>query len=178
MDASTEIDPPSSGPPAETEQNRRKSGRAIRKPEFFSEGVHSIRTTTAEKRKRATPRDDDEVDQEDDEEQEEEDASESEPDDAEDDDPDEEEMKERKRAARKASAKKRTATKSKGKSKTSRAAKKPKINGVEKQLAIRSATTNGKKKASKERKRNAPPRPIFSASAEGLYGTVPIPVFR
>ncbi|KAL1969702.1 hypothetical protein VTN77DRAFT_8255 [Rasamsonia byssochlamydoides] len=177
MDASTEIEARSSSLPAEAEQdgastNRRKSGRVIRKPEFFSEGVNSIRTTTAEKRKRTDQRDD-EVDQEDeDEDEDEEDASESEADDAEDDDPDEEELRERRRAARKASAKKRTATKSKGKTKTLYTAKKPKINGVGKQLAIRSATNGKKKASSKQKERKVPPRPIFPAAAEGLYADI------
>jgi hypothetical protein len=164
MDLSTEIEARSSDAEQDgASPNRRKSGRAVRKPKLFSEGVHSIRSNTAEKRKRNATRDDDDVDDE------EEDTSESE-DDPEDEDPDEEEEKERRRATRKASTKKSMATKSKGKSKSSRAAKKPKTNGAGKPLPIRSMA-NGKKdktpKAGKER--TGPPRPIFRAVADGLY---------
>ncbi|KAL1863545.1 cohesin complex subunit [Paecilomyces lecythidis] len=163
----------SSSPASEPEQNgassppsnRRKSSRAIRKPELFSQASYNT-----SKRKRGSRRDsddDDDDNDEDDGEEEEENASEeSDEDEDEDDDADEEEIRERKKAARKAAAKRKSTTRGKGKSQT-RAAKKPKIatNGTGKRLAIRSAT-NGKR----------PSRPLvkpnLSGPEEGLFGEI------
>ncbi|CRG83731.1 Cohesin subunit psc3 [Talaromyces islandicus] len=147
--------------------SRRKSGRAIRKPELFSKAVHSIGLNNPEKRKRNTTLDDNQDDDDEDEDEE----SESEDDD--DDDADEEEEKERRRAARKAATKRKAVNKpSASSSKSSRAAKKPKINGTGKSLAIRPATNGRQSKKPAPKKRTAPPRPIFRAIPEGLYTDV------
>lgn len=95
--------------------NRRKSGRVVKKPEVFA-------PSHATKRKRDSGADDDEdddVDMEDDE-----DASSD--DEGDDEEPDEEELRERRRNKRKAAARKPSA-------------KKPKANGAEVNLAIRPA---------------------------------------
>jgi cohesin complex subunit SA-1/2 len=148
-----------------TSSSRRKSGRAVRKPQLFSQDIHSRAANTAEKRKRTSINDD--ADEDDNVE----DASESE-DDQEDEEPDEEEEKELRRLARKAT-KRSTATKSSSKSKSSRAAKKPKINGTGKSLPIR-GTANGKKNKTpkKAKARTGPPRPVFRAVADGLYADI------
>jgi cohesin complex subunit SA-1/2 len=156
-----------SSPAPEDLSQRRKSGRATRKPQYFGDD----QLLTASKRKRAGQRGDygDEIDDVD--------ASDvdngDDDDDAEDDGPDEEEAKV-KRRARKPAAKKNTVPKRREKSQSSRAAKKPKttINGNPKELAIRPAT-NGKPKSSRTRAKpkSYKSRPIFPATDEGLYGT-------
>lgn len=146
--------------------DRRKSGRATRKPELLSQSHSDANGATAggAKRKR-TPtgnQSGDEI----------EDASEAESEGTEEDgEPDEEELREKRRAARKASAKKvASGTKSKPKAQGSRSAKKPKVtgNGAARQLALRPAT-NGKKPASRPKKPKV--RPSL-AGESGLYGTV------
>lgn len=165
----------SSSPETEQEQNgvssppenRRKSSRAIRKPELFSEANYS--TGNRSKRKRGSPRDGSDSENDEEEDEEEEDASESESDEEEDDDADEEELRERKKAARKAAAKRKAATGGKSKSQSTRAAKKPRIatNGNGRRLAIRSAT-NGKQVS---RPRKPLVKPSLSGPEEGLFGT-------
>jgi cohesin complex subunit SA-1/2 len=146
--------------------SRRKSGRAIRKPQLYSQDV-SLINNTAEKRKRTTANEDEE---DDDDEGEDEDAEEPESeDDSEDDDPDEEEEMERRRAARRAANRRRQSGRSNAKPAPSRAAKKAKTNSAGKSLAIR-PTANGKTKKAAPKKRTAPPRPIFHATSEGLFG--------
>ncbi|EED12895.1 nuclear cohesin complex subunit (Psc3), putative [Talaromyces stipitatus ATCC 10500] len=152
---------------SDVEQNggsssRRKSGRAIRKPQLYSQDV-SLNNNTAEKRKRMAANEDEENDDEEDAE-----GLESE-DDPEDEDPDEEEEKERRKAARRAANKRRQSAKGNAKRTPSRATKKAKTNSAGKSLAIRS-TTNGKAKKAAPKKRSAPPRPIFHATSEGLFG--------
>lgn len=148
--------------------SRRKSGRAIRKPQLFSKAVHSIGLNNPEKRKRNTALDDGQDD--DDEDQDEDEESDSEDDDDEDDeDADEEEEKERRKAARKTATKRKAMKKPNAGSKSSRAAKKPKINGAGKSLAIRPATNSRQTKKPAPKKRTAPPRPIFRAIPDGLY---------
>ncbi|KAI7969461.1 hypothetical protein EIK77_005091 [Talaromyces pinophilus] len=145
--------------------SRRKSGRAIRKPQLFSQDA-SLITNIPEKRKRTTANEDDEGNEE------EEDAEEPESeDDTEEDDPDEEEERERRRAARRAANRRRQSGKSNTKPAPSRAAKKAKTNSAGKSLAIRPAA-NGKTKKAAPKKRTAPPRPIFHATSEGLFETV------
>lgn len=142
--------------------SRRKSGRAIRKPQLFSQDV-SLITNIPEKRKRTTANEEGE-------DEDEEDAEEPESeDDPEDDDPDEEEERERRRAARRAANRRRQSGKSNTKPAPSRAAKKAKTNSAGKSLAIRPAA-NGKTKKAAPKKRTAPPRPIFHATSEGLFG--------
>lgn len=142
---------------------RRKSGRAIRKPQLFSQDA-SLITNIPEKRKRTTANEDDEGDEE------KEDAEEPESEDnPEDDDPDEEEERERRRAARRAANRRRQSGKSNAKPAPSRAAKKAKTNSAGKSLAIR-PVANGKTKKAAPKKRTAPPRPIFHATSEGLFG--------
>ncbi|KAJ9406059.1 hypothetical protein DTO045G8_6167 [Paecilomyces variotii] len=166
----------SSSPASEPEQNgassppanRRKSSRAIRKPELFSQASYST-----SKRKRGTRRDSDDDNDEDDGDGEEgentEEEEESDEDEDDDDDADEEEIRARRKAARKAAAKRKSTTRGKGKSQT-RATKKPKIatNGTGRRLAIRSAT-NGKQTS-------RPSRPLvkpnLSGPEEGLFGEV------
>ncbi|KAL3495767.1 hypothetical protein BJX62DRAFT_233032 [Aspergillus germanicus] len=165
---------PSSPQPGSTQDtaspagDRRKSGRATRKPELFSQTHGDINGATAggAKRKRTTTRDENEDDIVD-----AEDVSESEEDD-EEDEPDEEELREQRRAARKASAKKASSgTKPKPKSQGTRSAKKPKVagNGIANQLAFRPAT-NGGKPASRPRKPKV--RPSLVAGESGLYAEV------
>lgn len=139
--------------------SRRKSGRAIRKPQLFSQDV-SLSTNIPEKRKRTTANEDEGDD----------DAEEPETeDDLEDDDPDEEEERERRRAARRTANRRRQSGNPNTKPAPSRAAKKVKTNSAGKSLAIRSAA-NGKTKKQASKKRTAPPRPIFHATSEGLFG--------
>ncbi|KAL3467860.1 hypothetical protein BJX64DRAFT_124173 [Aspergillus heterothallicus] len=143
--------------------NRRKSGRATRKPELFSQthGDSNGATAGGAKRKRTTTGDEDEVEDV-------EEASESE-DDNEEDEPDEEELREQRRAARKSSVKKASlASKPKAKSQGSRSAKKPKVtgNGIANQLAFRPATNGGRPAA---RPRKPKVRPSLIAGERGLY---------
>ncbi|PLB51125.1 putative nuclear cohesin complex subunit [Aspergillus steynii IBT 23096] len=162
---------PSSPQPGATQEastprtDRRKSGRATRKPELFSQsyGANEDATPSGAKRKRNTPGDDDNEDEA-------EDASESESGESNDEEPDAEELREKKRAARKAASKKASSgTKTKPKSRSS---KKPKVasNGIGSQLAFRPATTNGKKPASRLRKPVI--RPSLAAGEKGLYAEV------
>lgn len=143
--------------------NRRKSGRAVRKPQLYSQDARIV--NTSEKRKRATVNDD----EEDDDEIEEESESEDDP---EDEDPDEEEEKERKRAAaRRAANKRRQNAKSNPKpASSSRATKKARTDNAGKSLAIRPAGNSRRTKKTAPKKRTAPPRPIFHATAEGMFG--------
>ncbi|KAL4934841.1 hypothetical protein BDV06DRAFT_208186 [Aspergillus oleicola] len=168
----------SSPPPAPTQDtappsgDRRKSGRATRRPELFSQSFSEVNGATTgggPKRKRTSAGDENE-----DEIEGAEDASEpeSEDDEEEDDEPDEEELREQRRAARKASAKKTSSgTKVKSKSQGSRSAKKPKVagNGIGSQLALRPAT-NGGKPASRLRRPKV--RPSLAAGESGLYAEV------
>lgn len=159
---------PSSPQPGATQEastpqtDRRKSGRATRKPELYSQkfGANEGATPGGSKRKRATPGDDNEDEAED--------ASESESGESNDEEPDAEELREKKRAARKAAAKK-TASGTKAKPK-SRSSKKPKVtsNGIGSELAFRPAATNGKKPAPRPRKPLT--RPSLAAGEKGLYG--------
>lgn len=162
---------PSSPQPGPTQDastpqtDRRKSGRATRKPELYSQryGADEGAVPGGSKRKRATPGDDNE---------EADDASGSENDESNDDEPDAEELREKKRAARRAAAKK-TASGAKAKPK-SRSSKKPKVtteNGIGSQLAFRPATANGRKAASRSRKPVV--RPSLVAGEKGLYGMLP-----
>lgn len=143
--------------------DRRKSARVTRKPELLSQS-YSDATAGGAKRKRGTTGEDDEGAGEEDEEEEPEDASES---GSEDEEPDEEEFREKKRALRKKSTKK--APKSQAGSRTTPAAKKPKIagNGIGGQLALRPAT-NGRHTTSRPRKPKV--RPSLAAGEHGLYG--------
>ncbi|OKL57572.1 hypothetical protein UA08_07012 [Talaromyces atroroseus] len=146
--------------------SRRKSGRAVRKPQLFSQDVHSLGANTAEKRKRTGQNEDEENGDEENEED-------SEPeDDSEDEDPDEEEEKERRRAARRAANKRRQNPQSNAKSSSSRATKKAKTKNAGKSLAIRPATNGKQKKKAASKKRTAPPRPIFHATSEGLFADI------
>ncbi|KAL2819123.1 hypothetical protein BJX63DRAFT_28220 [Aspergillus granulosus] len=170
-----EVESPASSPqPGLTQNtaspagNRRKSGRATRKPELYSQthGDSNGATAGGAKRKRITTGDEDENDVEDAEE-----ASESEEDD-EEDEPDEEELREQRRAARKSSAKKASSgSKPKAKSQGSRSAKKPKVtgNGIANQLAFRPAANGGKPVA---RPRKPKVRPSLVAGERGLYAEV------
>ncbi|KAL4742788.1 hypothetical protein BDV11DRAFT_180049 [Aspergillus similis] len=147
--------------------DRRKSGRATRRPELFSQTYSDANGATAggAKRKRTTTggENEDEV----------EDVSESESEEVdEDDEPDEEELREKRRAARKASAKKTSSgTKSKPKIQGPRSAKKPKVteNGIGNQLPLRPAA-NGKKLAPRPKKTQV--RPSLAAGETGLYAEV------
>jgi cohesin complex subunit SA-1/2 len=200
MDVSTAMDGRSSSPLSEPEgnapsppvNNRRKSGRATRKPELFSQVSVDNNNNNAgagtstggrSKRKRATPQDEDNEDEDEgegeDEEEDGEDASDSS--DESDGDPDEEELKEKKRKARRASSqKKKKPSSNAGKSKATssrgaRAAKKPKItNGFGTELAIRPAV-NGKKTASKPKKARARPGQIV-VEEDGLFGRNPLSI--
>lgn len=157
-----------------TPSNTRRSGRATRKPELFSQGTYS---DTTPRTKRKHPDTDGE---EEGAEGEEEDASQSETDNnAGDEDADEEEVRERKRAARKTSGKKSAAgSRGQANNKQPRATKKPRVaesNGVaaggDQQLAIRPATTNGQRKpATASRSRKPKVRPSLAAGESGLYG--------
>lgn len=146
-----EVDSPSSPSPKPAEDIR-KSGRATRRPEVFSQSTHSAKASS--KRKRGDAHDTEVSD---------EDVSESDSDDAGDDEADEEEMREKRRAARKTGSKKSTSKKG------SRAAKKPKVAGnrVGKQLAFRPAL-NGRLPASRPRKPKV--RPSLAAGERGLFG--------
>lgn len=141
--------------------DRRKSGRVTRKPELLSQ---TYSDATGAKRKRGTTGEDGEGAGEEDDESEPEDASES---GSEDEEPDEEESRENKRAARKKPIKK--TPKSNAKSRTTPAAKKPKVagNGIGGQLALRPAT-NGR--YTKKRPRKPKVRPSLAAGEHGLYG--------
>lgn len=151
--------------------SRRKSGRAIRKPQLFSQDVNLI-TNIPEKRKRPVAKEDEE--ENDDEEDAEESESEDEP---EDDDTDEEEERERRRAARRAATRKKQSGKSNSKPAPSRAAKKAKTSSAGKSLAIRPAA-NGKTKKAAPKRRTAPPRPIFHATTEGIFGKELVQFFK
>ncbi|PGH13269.1 hypothetical protein AJ80_06379 [Polytolypa hystricis UAMH7299] len=156
----------------EDSANRRRSGRAKRKPELYStQDYNPNRAPT--KRKRALPQgesDDDaseldedegegEIDAELEEEEDEEESSEGEA--------DEEELKERRRAARKAAGRK---PKEQKNSKAKHTAKKAKIsNGVPTELALRPAV-NGERPKSKSKKPR--PRPSGFTDEEGLYAEV------
>jgi cohesin complex subunit SA-1/2 len=146
-----EIDNPSS-PSSTLAEDRRKSGRATRRPEVFSQTTHSA--VPGGKRKRGEAHNAENSD---------EDMSESDTDEAGDDEADEEEQREKRRAAR------RTGTKKSASKKGSRAAKKPKVagNGVGKQLAFRPAP-NGRLPASRPRKPKV--RPSLAAGERGLFG--------
>ncbi|KAI2789571.1 hypothetical protein POX_d05065 [Penicillium oxalicum] len=146
-----------SSPASTPAEDRRKSGRATRRPEVFSQTNHSIiESNTTTKRKRG-----DALDQSDSENE----LSESDSDDAEDDEPDEEEIREKRRTVRKKGPKK-APTK-----KRTPAAKKPKVagNGVGRQLAFRPAT-NSRPPASRPRKVRA--RPSLASGEQGLYAEV------
>ncbi|CAL5873327.1 uncharacterized protein PFLUO_LOCUS7598 [Penicillium psychrofluorescens] len=148
-----EVDDPPTSPEAGSTtpaEDRRKSGRATRRPDIFSQSTHSA------KRKRGEPRGDDDSESDD--------ASESDSDDAADEDADEEELRERRRAARKATTKKLS------NSRKSHAAKKPKVtaNGLARQLAFRPA--NGRLPGSRPKK--ARPRPSLAAGERGLFAEV------
>lgn len=146
-----EVDNPSS-PSSTPAEDRRKSGRATRRPEVFSQTTHSA--ISSAKRKRGDVHETENSD---------EDVSESETDDAGDDEADEEELREKQRAAR------RTGTKKSASKKGSRAAKKPKVagSGVRKQLAFRPAL-NGRHPTSRPRKPKI--RPSLAAGERGLFG--------
>jgi cohesin complex subunit SA-1/2 len=152
---------------ASPSRDRRKSGRATRRPELFSQTYSDANGTTAggAKRKRTATGDENEDEVED--------VSDSESEEVdEDDEPDEEELREKRRAARKASAKKTSSgTKSKPKTRGSRSAKKPKVteNGIRNQLPLRPAA-NGKKLAARPKKMRV--RPSLAAGETGLYGMV------
>ncbi|KAL2862757.1 cohesin subunit IRR1 [Aspergillus lucknowensis] len=149
---------------------RRKSGRATRKPELFSQtlGDGNGEATGGPKRKRTTG-----GDENDDEAEDAEDMSEPESEDVdEEDEPDEEELREQRRAARNAAAKKASSgIRPKPKSQGARSAKKPKVtgNGIANQLALRPAA-NGGKPASRPRKPKV--RPSLIAGESGLYAEV------
>lgn len=183
VDVSTHRDRQSSSPLSEPEENassppaenRRKSGRATRKPELFSQvsvDDNNAGTAGRPKRKRATPQDEDNEDEgegEDEVEEGEEDASES---DESDGEADEEELKEKRKASRRTSSqkKKKPNAKAKAKPRESRAAKKPKItNGFGTELAIRPAVNGKKKTASKPKKARARPGQI-EVNEDGLFG--------
>lgn len=139
----------------------RKSGRTTRKPNLYSD-YSEVNARGGSKRKRVAPRDGEEENEE----------NTSEPDSEEEEDgtdSGEERIKVRRKAVHKVPTKRKVATKSKGKSHATHAAKKPKIsaNGVGKQLALRPAT-NGKPAAPKNRKPIA--RPSLAADVDGLYG--------
>ncbi|KAJ5246486.1 hypothetical protein N7468_001469 [Penicillium chermesinum] len=145
-----EVDNPNT--PSTPAEDRRKSGRATRRPEVFSQTNYSA--ATGEKRKRGDVLDGGD----------ESDSSESESDDDEED-ADEEELREKRRAARKAGPKKA------GSNKRSHASKKPKVagNGVRKQLAFRPAL-NGRLPTSRPRKPKV--RPSLAQGERGLYADV------
>ncbi|KAL4968396.1 cohesin subunit IRR1 [Aspergillus stella-maris] len=167
----------SSPPPALTQDitspsgDRRKSGRATRRPELFSQSFSEVNGAPVgggPKRKRTSAGhgNEDEIEGS-------EDASGSESEDVEEDDePDEEELREQRRAARKASSKKPVSgTKNKSKSQGSRSAKKPKVagNGIGRQLALRPAA-NGTKPAARARRPKV--RASLAAGQSGLYAEV------
>lgn len=141
-----EVDNEGSSPAEDT----RRSGRATRRPDVFSQSTHS----SGGKRKRGDAHDPDRSDD---------DVSESETEDGSDEEADEEELRERRRAARKAGTKK-SASKNR-----SRASKKPKVagNGVGKQLAFRPANI-GRLPTARPRKPKV--RPSLAAGERGLFG--------
>ncbi|KAL4760609.1 cohesin subunit IRR1 [Aspergillus foveolatus] len=152
---------------ASPSRDRRKSGRATRRPELFSQTYSDANGATAggAKRKRTTTGDENEDEVED------VSGSESEEVD-EDDEPDEEELREKRRAARKASAKKSSSgTKSKPKTQGSRSAKKPKVTEtrIGNQLPLRPAA-NGKRLVARPKKMQV--RPSLAARETGLYAEV------
>lgn len=162
-----DVSRPSSPEAGSTQEstNRRKSGRVTRKPELLSQ-TYSDAAAGGAKRKRGTTGEDGEGGEgEDDEDSE--DASESGSDDEEPD----EEFRANKRGARSKGPNK--ASNSRGKSRTTPAAKKPKVsrNGIGGQLALRPATIG--KQRSRPRKPRV--RPSLAAGERGLYGTFPIP---
>ncbi|KAL4980082.1 hypothetical protein BDW66DRAFT_147522 [Aspergillus desertorum] len=147
--------------------NRRKSGRATRRPELFSQTYSDANGATAggAKRKRTTTGDENEDEVEDVSEPESEEVDE-------DDEPDEEELREKRRAARKTSSKKAlSGTKSKPKAQGARSAKKPKVAGFgnRTQLPLQPAA-NGKKPASRPKRPQV--RPSLAAGESGLYAEV------
>jgi len=143
-------------------EDRRKSGRATRRPEVFSQTNHSAKTNASGKRKRGDARENEDH-EEDEDENENEDESDS--DDVGDSEADEEELREKRRAARKIGTKPKKPVAKKG----SRSAKKPKVGGagVGRQLAFRPAL-NGRAPASRSRK--AKGRPSLAAGEHGLFG--------
>ncbi|KAF1815728.1 hypothetical protein P152DRAFT_390087 [Eremomyces bilateralis CBS 781.70] len=137
----SDLDAPASAP-----DNRRKSGRVVKKPEVFAPPTSSQAT----KRKRDYGAEDEDVDMEDD-------ASDEDDEDEDDSEPSEEERREQRRNKRKSGSQRKPA------------AKKPKANGAgEVNLAIRPAVRAAKAKRSRR------PRPRESAIAvgKGLYGDV------
>lgn len=151
MDIDSTPDPSST--PAE---DRRKSGRATRRPDVFSQSTHSTQEQlSGGKRKRGDAPGTEDSDNA---------SSESESDDGMDDDADEEELRAKRRAARKAAPKK-AQTK-----KRSHAAKKPKFasNGLGRQLAFRPAL-NGKLPSARPRTKPKV-RPSLAAGERGIYG--------
>ncbi|KAI9373671.1 hypothetical protein BJX61DRAFT_372450 [Aspergillus egyptiacus] len=178
MEVESRLSTPQTGSTQDTTSpsgNRRKSARATRRPELFSQSFSASSGAPANsaKRKRVTTGDENGDADEAEDVEDVEDASEPESEDAEDDDePDEEELREQRRAARKASAKKTASgTKPKPKTQGARSSKKPKVagNGLGNQLALRPAT-NGKKPASRPKKPNV--RPSLVAGERGLYAEV------
>lgn len=170
MEPELRFSSPQPGPSLETPSpsgDRRKSGRATRRPELLSQSYSDANGATAggAKRKRIATGDEnqDDIDNADD-------ASEPESEDTEEgDEPDEEELREQRRAAR--SKKSSSGTKSKAKSQGSRSTKKPKVtgNGIGSQLALRPAA-NSAKLASRPRRPKV--RSSLAAGESGLYGTI------
>lgn len=173
--SSSPLSEPDENVPSPPAESRRKSGRATRKPELFSQvsADDNAGNSGRSKRKRATPQDEDNEDDGeggDEVDQDEQDASESEESEGE---ADEEELREKRRAAaRRSSGQKKKSNanpKSKSKSGGPRAAKKPKItNGFGTELAIRPAV-NGRKAASRPKKARAKPGQI-DVDEDGLFG--------
>ncbi|PGH12628.1 hypothetical protein AJ79_04126 [Helicocarpus griseus UAMH5409] len=166
-----------SSPPADG--NRRKSGRAKRKPELFSSAAYSSSRPSQggnTKRKRNAQQEEGEEDDNDasdggaegvDEGQQDGEEGEEES----DEEADEEELKERRKAERKRAARsKKKEAKEPKKSSTKRTAKKPKItNGVTSELTLRPAV-NGNRPAAKPKKPRV--RPSDFADEYGLYAEV------
>jgi cohesin complex subunit SA-1/2 len=146
-----------SSPPATQEtSDRRKSGRAVRKPDLFAEEHHegSLLSDGSVKRKRQ-PNGDTFADEGDDEPEDEESAEES------DGLPDEEELKERNRKSRNKKGTTRPTT------------KRPRVsNGTGTTLAIRSANVPSKNATQKAKVQKARSRQS-QVNQEGLYGTPP-----
>ncbi|KIY01342.1 uncharacterized protein Z520_02894 [Fonsecaea multimorphosa CBS 102226] len=144
-------------------ESRRRSGRAVRKPEIYSQGLRdsSVLANGTGKRKRvadSTNEDDDENDEsEEDDEEEEEDEDEDEEDEGE---PDEEELKAQRRAQRAKAAAAKPATK---RAKTS--------SGASTTLAIRSTNIQSKPAARASKSSKARARPS-QAHQQGLYAEV------
>ena len=154
MDTDVASDPPST---AQETANRRKSARAIRKPEFFSEQDHdgSVMSNGSTKRKRATNGDMGEEENEDEEGESSVEESEG--------SADEEELRERRRVAKARTTGKRASKKVR------------KSNGVDTTLAIRSANVQSKppSKAAKIQQARARKSQV---NAEGLYGKLKVSV--